>query len=51
MGVLDKLMFWKRDDDQLVVDPDFEVNGCFTLPADDGTTGELTDQLDSSEEC
>ncbi|MGI9594678.1 MAG: hypothetical protein ACR2QK_00880 [Acidimicrobiales bacterium] len=36
MGVLDKLRFWKDE----LVDTEFEVNGCFTLPVD--TTEEAT---------
>lgn len=41
MGLLDKLFFWRRDD------PEFEVEGCFTLPgaelADTGDHGEVGD--------
>lgn len=37
MGVLDKLMFWKKE----TVELDYEVSGCFTLPTD-GTTEDLT---------
>ncbi len=31
MGVLDKLMFWKKD----TVELEYEVDGCFTLPIDE----------------
>ncbi len=39
MGLLDKLMFWKRDTTTL----DYSVEGCFTLPEtveteDDGSS-------------
>lgn len=36
MGVLDKLMFWKKRADDL----DHEVRGCFTLPADEAQRDE-----------
>ncbi len=36
MGLLDKLMFWRKDDPA-----PFEVEGCFTLPgAELGGTGD-----------
>lgn len=37
MGVLDKLMFWKKD----TVELDYEVGGCFTLPSE-GAEDEAT---------
>lgn len=36
MGLLDKLMFWKKD----TVELDYDVEGCFTLPGAELDTAE-----------
>lgn len=38
--VLDKVMFWRRDDDE------FDVDGCFTLPG-----AELDGPADAADDC
>jgi hypothetical protein len=38
MGVLEKLMFWKRDETPEHVDG-FDVDGCFTLPGAEQVPG------------
>ena len=52
MGLLDKLLFWKKE----TVELDYEVSGCFTLPEAEagavertvkraGTVEEVDDQI------
>ncbi len=42
MGVLDKLMFWKKE----TVELEYGVDGCFTLPSD-GTEAETAPDLET----
>lgn len=36
MGILDRIMFWREKTDDPIADTEgYEIDGCFTLPADD----------------
>ncbi len=38
MGLLDKLLFWRKDDSA-----DYEIDGCFTLPGTEQHDGAESD--------